>query len=179
VDTIVLIDDSIVRGTTLKQSVITMLSRFKPKKIVIVSSCPQIRYPDCYGIDMSKIGDFITFQACIELLKETGRESLIQEVYEKSKSELEKPKILIRNIVKELYDNFTDDEISKKISQMVKGGSECEVEVVYQSLEGLHKSLPKHYGDWYFSGDYPTNGGMMVVNKSFINYFEGKNLRSY
>jgi len=179
VDTIVLIDDSIVRGTTLKQSVITMLSRFKPKKIVIVSSCPQIRYPDCYGIDMSKIGDFITFQACIELLKETGRESLIQEVYEKSKSELEKPKILIRNIVKELYDVFTEDEISKKISQMVKGESECEVEVVYQTIDGLRKSLPSRYGDWYFSGDYPTSGGMMVVNKSFINYFEGKNLRSY
>ena len=163
----------------MKQSVITMLSRFKPKKIVIVSSCPQIRYPDCYGIDMSKIGDFITFQACIELLKETGRESLIQEVYEKSKSELEKPKILIRNIVKELYDLFTEDEISKKISQMVKGDINCEVEVVYQTIDGLRKSLPSRYGDWYFSGDYPTSGGMMVVNKSFINYFEGKNLRSY
>ena len=180
VDNLVLIDDSIVRGTTLKQSILRIMDRLRPKKIVIASSAPQIRYPDCYGIDMAKLGDFIAFQAAIALLKERGQADLIQEVYKKSKAQEHLPKEQIVNYVKEIYRPFTADEISAKITQLLTPeGLHAEVDVVYQSIEGLRMSCPNHTGDWYFTGDYPTPGGNKVVNKSFINYVEGKNVRAY
>ncbi len=180
IDNLVILDDSIVRGTTLKRSVIRILDRLNPKKIVIVSSAPQIRYPDCYGIDMAKMGDFIAFKAAIELLKETGREQIIQDVYEDCKKEVLKPKEEIENKVKAIFKPFTADEISSKISKMLKTESvKAEVEVIYQSIEGLHTAIPNDKGDWYFTGDYPTPGGTKVVNNSFINYIEGKNQRAY
>jgi amidophosphoribosyltransferase len=179
-DTLVVIDDSIVRGTTLKQSILKMLDRLNPKKIIIVSSAPQIRYPDCYGIDMAKLGDFIAFQAAIQLLKENFLENIIDEVFEKAKAMDELPKDKIVNVVKEIYKPFTPEQISKKIAQLLTPkGISAEVEVIYQSLEGLHIACPNNLGDWYFSGDYPTPGGNKVVNKSFINYMEGKNVRAY
>lgn len=179
-DNLVVIDDSIVRGTTLKQSVIRILDRLEPKKIVIASSAPQIRYPDCYGIDMAKLGDFIAFQAAIELLKDTHQESIIDEVYQKCKEQENLPKEQIRNYVTEIYAPFSADEISKKISQLLTHESiKAEVEIIYQTIEGLHKAAPGHTGDWYFTGDYPTPGGNKVVNKSFINYVEGVNERAY
>jgi amidophosphoribosyltransferase len=179
-DTLVVIDDSIVRGTTLKQSILKMLDRLNPKKIIIVSSAPQIRYPDCYGIDMAKLGDFIAFQAAIQLLKENFMENIIDEVFEKAKAMDELPKDKIINVVKEIYKPFTPEQISKKIAQLLTPkGITAEVEVIYQSLEGLHIACPNNLGDWYFSGDYPTPGGNKVVNKSFINYMEGKNVRAY
>jgi amidophosphoribosyltransferase len=172
-DNIIVIDDSIVRGTTLKQSIIKILSRLKPKKIVIVSSSPQIRYPDCYGIDMSRMGEFIAFNAAIELLKERGMENVIDTVYQKSKEQLGQPKEWIINHVKEIYTPFTDMEIAQKISQMVRPeGCEVEVEIIYQTIENLHIACPKHSGDWYFSGNYPTPGGNRIVNQAFINYYE-------
>ena len=180
VDNLVLIDDSIVRGTTLKQSILRIMDRLRPKKIVIASSAPQIRYPDCYGIDMAKLGDFIAFQAAIALLKERGQADLIQEVYKKSKAQENLPKEQIVNYVKEIYRPFTADEISAKITQLLTPeGIQAEVDIVYQSIEGLRMSCPNHTGDWYFTGDYPTPGGNKVVNKSFINYVEGKNVRAY
>ena len=180
VDNLVVIDDSIVRGTTLKQSILRILDRLGPKKIIIASSAPQIRYPDCYGIDMAKLGDFIAFSATIELLKETGKEKLIKEVYKKCKAQEDLPKSQIRNYVKEIYAPFTAEQISAKISQMLTPkGINAEVQIIYQTIEGLHKAIPNHTGDWYFTGDYPTPGGMKVVNKSFIYYFEGRNERAY
>jgi amidophosphoribosyltransferase len=180
VDNLVVIDDSIVRGTTLKQSIFRILDRLGPKKIIIASSAPQIRYPDCYGIDMAKLGDFIAFSATIELLKDTGQEKIIKEVYKKCKAQEDLPKTQIRNYVKEIYAPFTAEEISTKISEMLKPkGIKAEVQIIYQTIEGLHKAIPNHKGDWYFTGDYPTPGGMKVVNKSFIYYFEGRNKRAY
>ena len=173
VDTIVVIDDSIVRGTTLKQSIVKILSRLNPKKIVIVSSSPQIRYPDYYGIDMSRMEEFIAFNAAIELLQERKREDLISEVYRKSKAQQGKPKEEIVNYVKEIYAPFTDQDLSEKIAQMVrpKEGS-IEIEIVFQTVRNLHKACGSHNGDWYFSGDYPTPGGNRLVNDAFIHYYE-------
>jgi len=180
VDTLVVMDDSVVRGTTLKQSIIKILDRLNPKRIVIVSSAPQIRYPDCYGIDMAKLGDFIAFKAAIALLKETFQENLLDELYEKAKTQEELPKDQIKNVVKEVYKPFTTEQISKKITELLTPeDTKAEVCIVFQSLEGLHNSCPDHKGDWYFSGDYPTPGGNKVVNKSFINFMEGKNVRAY
>ncbi|MGL5636852.1 MAG: amidophosphoribosyltransferase [Bacteroidales bacterium] len=177
-DNIVIIDDSIVRGTTLKQSIIKMLDRLAPKKIVIVSSSPQIRYPDCYGIDMSRMGEFIAFNAAMELLEERGLQQIIKEVYVKCKEQVDSPKEDVVNYVKEIYAPFTQEEISAKIAQMVTSPDvKAEVEIVFQTIEDLHKSCPDHTGDWYFSGDYPTAGGNRLVNFAFINYIEGKDNR--
>ncbi|MAX69148.1 MAG: amidophosphoribosyltransferase [Flavobacteriales bacterium] len=179
-DNLVMIDDSIVRGTTLKQSIIRILDRLGPKKIVVVSSAPQIRYPDCYGIDMSRMGNFIAFQAAVSLLKEKGEETILTETYNKCKSQEQLPKEDMINHVKEIYKPFTTDEISKKISELLTPeGTKAEVEIIYQSISDLHNSCPNHLGDWYFTGDYPTPGGTKVVNKSFINYMEGNNNRAY
>ncbi len=179
-DTIVVIDDSIVRGTTIKQSIITMLDRLHPKKIIIASSAPQIRYPDCYGIDMARLNDFIAFKAAIELLKDTQQDHIINDVYKKSKEQENFPKEEIINHVKAIYKPFTAQQISEKISELVKASTvQAEVKIIYQSIENLHKAIPKHTGDWYFTGDYPTPGGNKVVNQSFINYIEGNNVRAY
>lgn len=179
-DNLVVIDDSIVRGTTLKKSIIRILDRLDPKLIVVVSSSPQLRYPDCYGIDMAKLSDFIAFRAVIELLNETGRASLIDKVYEDALSENRKPVDEIRNMVREIYRPFCPDEISARIALMLRNENiNAEVRIVFQSIEGLHKACPGHSGDWYFTGNYPTPGGNRVANQSFINYFEGKNERSY
>jgi amidophosphoribosyltransferase len=180
VDNLVVVDDSIVRGTTLKKSIIRILDKLDPKKIVIVSSSPQIRYPDCYGIDMAKLGDFIAFKAAIELLKDTGKEEMIMRIYEMAKEEIRKPVTEIRNLVKEIYEPFTAEQISEKISSMLKNSEiKSGVVVVYQSIEGLHEACPDHTGDWYFTGDYPTPGGNRVVNQSYINFIEGRNERAY
>jgi len=179
-DNLVVIDDSIVRGTTLKQSIIKMLDRLHPKKIVIVSSSPQIRYPDCYGIDMSRMSEFAAFRAAIELLKERGMQSLIDEVYRKSVAQKDKPKEEIVNYVKEIYAPFSDEEISAKMAEMLTpAGTQAKIEIVFQSIENLHKAIPSHKGDWYFSGNYPTPGGNRMVNTAFINYIEGVDKRSY
>jgi amidophosphoribosyltransferase len=179
-DNLVVVDDSVVRGTTLKKSIIRILDKLDPKKIIVVSSSPQIRYPDCYGIDMAKLGDFIAFKAAIELLKKTGRERVISEAYEQSRIEITKPAGEIRNIVKEIYKPFTADEISSMISSMLKNSEiKAEVDIVFQTIEGLHEACPGHSGDWYFTGNYPTPGGNRVVNQSFINYIEGRNERAY
>lgn len=180
VDNLVVIDDSIVRGTTLKQSIVRILDRLGPKKIVIASSAPQIRYPDCYGIDMSRLGDFIAFNAAIALLKENGQAGLIDEVYRKSKAQENKPKEEIVNYVKEIYAPFTDEQISGKITELVTPDNiNAKTEVVYNTIESLHKACPAHTGDWYFTGNYPTPGGNKVVNRAFINYYEGNNKRAY
>lgn len=180
VDNLVVIDDSIVRGTTLKQSIVRILDRLGPKKIVIASSAPQIRYPDCYGIDMSRLGDFIAFNAAIALLKENGQAGLIDEVYRKSKAQENKPKEEIVNYVKEIYAPFTDEQISGKITELVTPDNiNAETEVVYNTIESLHKACPYNTGDWYFTGNYPTPGGNKVVNRAFINYYEGNNKRAY
>ncbi len=179
-DNLVVLDDSIVRGTTLKQSIIRILDRLGPKKIVVASSAPQIRYPDCYGIDMAKITDFIAFNATIELLKDTHQNDVLNEVYRKCKAQEKLPKEQIVNYVKEIYDLFTPQQISAKIAELVTPpGCKAEVAVVYQSIEDLHKAIPNHTGDWYFTGNYPTPGGNKVVNKSFINFIEGRNERAY
>ena len=179
-DSIVLIDDSIVRGTTLKQSIIAILDRLNPKKIIIVSSAPQIRYPDCYGIDMSKMGDFVAFRAMTDLLKEQGKEQLIQDVYEECKTIQALPNNQTYNAVKKLYAQFSDEEISARIAKIVKADHiRAEVEVVYQSVEDLHKACPQNLGDWYFAGDYPTPGGNKVANKAFMNWVEKKDVRAY
>ncbi len=180
IDNLVVLDDSIVRGTTLKQSIIRILDRLQPKKIVVASSAPQIRYPDCYGIDMAKIGDFIAFKAAIALLKETNQQSVINEVYRKCKAQEHLPKEEIQNFVKDIYRPLTAEQISAKVADLVKApGVHADVEVVFQSIEDLHAALPEHSGDWYFTGNYPTPGGNKVVNKAFINYIEGKNIRAY
>jgi amidophosphoribosyltransferase len=180
VDNLVVIDDSIVRGTTLRESILKILDRLKPKKIVIVSSSPQIRYPDCYGIDMAKLGDFVAFRAAIALLKDTGKENVINEVYKKSKAQENLPKEQIVNYVKEIYKPFTPEEISAKISELLKSKEvKADVEIVFQTIENLHAACPNDTGDWYFTGKYPTPGGNKVVNKSFINFIEGKNQRAY
>jgi amidophosphoribosyltransferase len=179
-DNLVVIDDSIVRGTTLKYSIIKILDRLKPKRIIIVSSSPQIRYPDCYGIDMAKLGDFIAFKATIALLKETGKESIINEVYRKAKASEDLPKEEVINHVKEIYRPFTPVRISEKIAQMLKTPDiKADIGIVYQSIENLHLAIPNHLGDWYFTGNYPTPGGNRVVNRSFINFIEGRNVRAY
>ena len=172
-DSIVVIDDSIVRGTTLRQSIIKILCRHRPRRIVIVSSSPQIRYPDCYGIDMSRMGEFIAFHAAVALLKERGMEKVIKEVYDKSKAQVGMPKEKVVNYVKEIYAPFTDEEISLKIAQMITP-EDCpsEIRVIYQSIENLHKACPKHRGDWYFSGNYPTPGGNRLVNKAYVDWYE-------
>jgi amidophosphoribosyltransferase len=179
-DSLVVIDDSIVRGTTLKYSIIKILDRLKPKRIVIVSSSPQIRYPDCYGIDMAKLGDFIAFRAAINLLRETGKESIINEVYRKTRESEDLPKEEIINHVKEIYRPFTPEQISEKIGRMLKTPDiRADIKIVYQTIENLHVACPNHLGDWYFTGNYPTPGGNRVVNRSFINFIEGRNVRAY
>lgn len=176
IDTLVVIDDSIVRGTTLEKSILTTLDKLNPKRIIIVSSAPQIRFPDCYGIDMSKMREFIAFRATVELLKDRGMEYLLQEVYEKCNT----PDILTVNHVKEIYAPFSDQEISDKIAEIITTEEiQAEVKVIYQTVENLHKCIPDHRGDWYFTGDFPTAGGMRVVNRAFANYMEGKLVRAY
>jgi amidophosphoribosyltransferase len=180
VDTLVVIDDSIVRGTTLKESIIRMLARLEPKKIVIVSSAPQIRYPDCYGIDMSKLGDFIAFRAAIELMKEQGKEDCLQELYERCKELQRLDQLHTENVVQHVYKPFTTEQISNKIAELITPkGLDLPVEVIFQTIESLHQACPTNTGDWYFTGNYPTPGGNRVVNKAFINYMEGKNVRGY
>ena len=179
-DNLVMIDDSIVRGTTLKQSIIRILDRLGPKKIVVVSSAPQIRYPDCYGIDMAILGDFVAFQAAIKLLKENKMENVIDDVYKKCKAQITLPKEEMKNYVKEIYNPFTPKEISSKISSILTPKDiNSEVKIIYQSIEDLHISCPNHTGDWYFTGDYPTPGGNKVVTKAFINFIEGNKARAY
>lgn len=179
-DNLIIIDDSIVRGTTLKQSILRILDRLEPKKIVVVSSAPQIRYPDCYGIDMAKMGDFIAFEAAIQLLVDSKRENIIQDVYKQCLSQVNLPKEQVRNYVKEIYAPFTDEEISIKIAQLLTPISmKSKVEIIYQSVENLHIACPDNLGDWYFTGDYPTPGGNKVVNKAFINWMEKRNERAY
>lgn len=180
VDNLVVIDDSIVRGTTLKQSIVRILDRLGPKKIVIASSAPQIRYPDCYGIDMSRMGEFIAFNAAIALLKESGQQHIIEEVYRKSKAQENLPKEEVVNYVKEIYAPFTDEQISAKITELVTPENiNAEIEIVFNTIESLHKACPGNTGDWYFTGNYPTPGGNKVVNRAFINYYEGNNQRAY
>ncbi len=179
-DNLVMIDDSIVRGTTLKHSILRILDRLGPKKIVVVSSAPQIRYPDCYGIDMAILGDFVAFQAAIELLKENNMQSVVDNVYNKCKEQMTFPKEDMKNHVKEIYSPFSPEQISTKISKILTPESvNAEVEIIYQSIEDLHISCPNHTGDWYFTGDYPTPGGNKVVTKAFINYVEGDKSRAY
>lgn len=180
IDNLVVIDDSIVRGTTLRQSIIRILDRLEPKMIVIASSAPQIRYPDCYGIDMAKLTDFIAFNAAIELLKETRQENIINEVYRKAKQQENYAKEDMVNYVKEIYKPFTAEQLSDKIASLVTAKEvQAKVKVVYQTIEDLHLACPGHIGDWYFTGDYPTPGGNKVVNRAFINYIEGRNERAY
>ena len=179
-DNLVVIDDSIVRGTTLKQSIIKMLDRLSPKRIIVLSSAPQIRYPDCYGIDMAKLGDFIAFNAVIELLKDNNQEDFIEKIYQKCKYQEDFKKEDMKNYVKEIYKTFSAEEISTKIAELLKPkNSTAEVIIIYQSIKDLHLSCPNHTGDWYFTGDYPTPGGIKVLNNAFINYIEGKNKRAY
>jgi amidophosphoribosyltransferase len=173
VDNLVVIDDSIVRGTTLKESILRILDRLHPKKIVIVSSAPQIRYPDYYGIDMPRLEEFCVFRATIELIKERGMQDLLKRVYDSCKLELLKPKQLMRNCVRDVYKPFTIDEINQKIVEMLRpDGLETPVELVYQSIDGLHEAIPNHKGDWYFTGKYPTPGGTKLCNQAFVNYME-------
>ncbi len=179
-DSLVIIDDSIVRGTTLQKSIIKMLDRLSPKKIIIVSSAPQIRFPDCYGIDMAKMTDLIAFRAAVSLLEQNGKKDKLEEIYKTCISENQKEASKIKNIVKKVYSDFSDEQLSLKISQMLKEKDiNAEVEVIYQTINNLHKACPNNLGDWYFSGDYPTKGGNKVVNQAFINYFEGSNERAY
>jgi amidophosphoribosyltransferase len=180
IDNIAVIDDSIVRGTTLKKSILRMLSRLEPKRIIIISSAPQIRYPDCYGIDMAKMGDFIAFEAAISLLKERNLEHIIEEVYQACLDQLLIPKEAVKNEVKRIYEPFTDEEISDRIALLLRPKEvNSEVKIVFQTVDNLHKACPGHTGDWYFTGDYPTPGGNKVVNKSFINWKENRNERAY
>ena len=179
-DNLVIIDDSIVRGTTLKKSIIRILDRLSPKKIVVVSSAPQIRYPDCYGIDMARIDAFIAFKAALELLKDHDKYHIVSDVYKKCIDQQTKPDTEIINHVKDIYSSFTAEEISAKIAEMLKTKDiKADVEVIYQSIEGLHKACPDHLGDWYFTGDYPTPGGHRVVNQAYINFYEGNTKRAY
>jgi amidophosphoribosyltransferase len=179
-DNLIVIDDSIVRGTTLKQSILRILDRLNPKKIVVVSSAPQIRFPDCYGIDMAKMGDFIAFEATIQLLRDTNQTAIIDEVYKKCLEQVNLPKEQVRNYVKEIYAPFTDEQISAKIAELLTPPTiNAKVEIVFQSVENLHIACPNHLGDWYFTGNYPTPGGNKVVNKAFINWVEKRNERAY
>ena len=179
-DNLIVIDDSIVRGTTLRQSILKILDRLNPKKIVVASSAPQIRYPDCYGIDMAKMGDFIAFEAAIQLLKDRNMTHVIDDVYKQCLKQLDLPKEHVRNFVKGIYEPFSDDEISKKIAQLLTPSNiQAEVEIIFQTVENLHKACPDNLGDWYFTGDYPTPGGNKVVNKAFVNWMEKKNERAY
>jgi amidophosphoribosyltransferase len=179
-DTLVVIDDSIVRGTTLKQSIVRMLARLQPKKIIVVSSAPQIRYPDCYGIDMSKLGDFIAFRAAIELLKERGMDAELNRIYEQCKELQRNDQLHTENVVKQVYKPFATEEISNKIAELITPKDiQIPVQVIYQTIEDLHDSCPTNTGDWYFTGNYPTPGGNKVVNKAFLNYMDGKNVRGY
>lgn len=180
VDTLILVDDSIVRGTTLRDSIIKIMSRLRPKKIIIVSSAPQIRYPDCYGIDMSKMNDFVAFKALVSLLAKDGKEAMLSEVYDRCKAQENIPRTEIKNVIKELYDCYTAEQISDEIAKIVTPeGTKPEVSVIYQSIENLHIACPNNKGDWYFSGDYPTPGGNRVVNRAFINFMEKNEGRGY
>ena len=180
IDNLVVLDDSIVRGTTLRKSIIRILDRLEPKHIIVASSAPKIRYPDCYGIDMAKLSDFIAFKAAIELLKETNQAHIINQVYRMAKAQENLPREQIQNPVKKIYEPFSDEEISNKISQLVKNHQvKSRVSVIFQTVDHLHQAIPHHSGDWYFTGNYPTPGGNKVVNKSFINFIEGKNERGY
>ena len=179
-DTLVIIDDSIVRGTTLQKSILKILDRLSPKKVIVVSSAPQIRYPDCYGIDMAKMEDFIAFRAAINLLKNQGKEGLIKKVYKDCLKELKLPAYKMKNKVCQIYSDFSDEEISGQISTMLKDKDiKAEIQVIFQPVKNLHKACPKNLGDWYFTGNYPTPGGNKVVNQAFINYFEGSGKRAY
>ncbi len=179
-DTLVAIDDSIVRGTTLRESILKILDRLEPKKIILVSSAPQIRYPDFYGIDMARLGDFVAFKAAIELLKETNQTHIIDEVYQKAREEVKKNKKNYRNFVKEIYKPFTAKQISEKITDLLRPVDiNADVKIIYQSIEDLHRACPQHTGDWYFTGDYPTAGGNKIVNLAYINYIEGRKERAY
>jgi amidophosphoribosyltransferase len=179
-DTLVVIDDSIVRGTTLKESIVRMLARLHPKNIIVVSSAPQIRYPDCYGIDMSKMGDFIAFKAAIALLKDKGMEHILKETLDKIKELQRNNQLHTENLVRQIYKPFTTQEISDKIAQLITPPDvTIPVQVIYQTIEDLHDSCPTNTGDWYFTGNYPTPGGNKVCNKAFINYMDGKNVRGY
>lgn len=179
-DNLVVIDDSIVRGTTLKQSILKILDRLGPKLIVVASSAPQIRFPDCYGIDMAKMNDFIAFRAAVALLKDRGLDNVLNETYEKCRAELRKPLADMQNPVTAIYDLFTADEVSDKISELLTPiGMKAEVKIIFQTIEGLHKACPNHTGDWYFTGNYPTPGGRRVVNRAFVNYMEGSDKRAY
>lgn len=179
-DNLVVIDDSIVRGTTLKKSILRILDRLGPKRIIVASSAPQIRYPDCYGIDMARLGDFIAFQAAISLIRERGLDHIIDETYERCKAQVALPKEENVNQVKAIYEPFTTEEISDRISQLLTPeGMDAEVKIVFQSIEGLHSACPNHTGDWYFTGDFPTPGGHKVVNRAFVYFVEGRNDRAY
>lgn len=179
-DNLVIIDDSIVRGTTLKKSIIKMLDRTNPKKIIVVSSAPQIRYPDCYGIDMARLENLVAFQAALELLKENGKYEIVEEVYEKCKKQVDLDDKEVKNFVKEIYEPFTDEQISDKIAELLSEESvKAEVKIIYQTVDNLHKACPHNLGDWYFTGNYPTFGGNRVVNRAFMNFYEGKNDRAY
>jgi amidophosphoribosyltransferase len=180
VDTLVLLDDSIVRGTTLKNSIVKIVARLRPKKIIIVSSAPQIRYPDCYGIDMSKVGEFVAFRALVQLLNKNGLEHKLVEAYDLCKAQEKLPKSKVKNVLKDLFDHFSYDAITTEIAEIVTPENIIpEVQVIYQTLDGLHEACPNNTGDWYFSGDYPTPGGNVVVNRAFVNYMEKKNVRAY
>jgi len=179
-DNLVIIDDSIVRGTTLKMSILKMLDRLKPKKIVVVSSAPQIRYPDCYGIDMANLESLIAFRAALELLKDNNKYHLVEEVYNKCKAQIDLDDVEVQNFVKEIYNPFTDEEISDKIATLLSHESiSAEVKLIFQTVDNLHKACPKNLGDWYFTGNYPTSGGNRVVNRAFINFYEGNQERAY
>lgn len=179
-DNLVIIDDSIVRGTTLKKSIIKMMDRLNPRKIVVVSSAPQIRYPDCYGIDMARLEDLVAFRAALELHKEDGTYEIVEKVYEKCKEQVDLDDSEVQNFVKEIYDPYKDEQISDKIAELLSEESvKAEVKVIYQSVKNLHRACPKNLGDWYFTGDYPTPGGNRVVNRAFMNFYEGKKDRAY
>ncbi len=179
-DTLVVLDDSIVRGTTLKQSILKIIDRLGPKKIIVVSSAPQIRYPDCYGIDMSRMSEFVAFEAAISLLKDRGMENVFHDVYERCVETEHSPKEQVQNYVKAIYEPFTDEQVSDRIAEIITPKNiKAEVQVIYQTLDNLHKACPEHLGDWYFSGNYPTPGGNKVVNKAFQNWMQGKNQRAY
>jgi amidophosphoribosyltransferase len=176
----VVIDDSIVRGTTLKESIVRMLARLEPTKIIIVSSAPQIRYPDCYGIDMSKLGDFIAFRAAIALLKERNMENVLEDTYKACKELQRNNALHTVNLVRNIYAPFSPEEISQKITELITPKEvNIPIKVIYQTIEDLHASCPTNLGDWYFTGNYPTPGGNRVVNKAFLNYLEGRNVRGY
>jgi len=180
IDNLVILDDSIVRGTTLKQSILRILDRLGPKRIIVVSSAPQIRYPDCYGIDMAKMGDLIAFEAAVSLLRDSFKDNLLEDIYERAKVQDELPMEKIQNLVKEIYDSFTPEQISARITQLLRPKEiNADIEIIYQDIAGLHKAIPNHKGDWYFTGNYPTPGGNKVVNRSFMNFMEGKNVRAY